>query len=73
MNDTDEIIVVDADGKYIDVDVCIDENIKLELENTFNTKDNHKDPLLASLYSQVEFLMRSLIITDSDVYNYSIN
>ena len=80
MNDTDEI--VDADGKCIDVDVCIDEKFKLELENTFNTKDNYKDALLASLYSQVEFLrelegkdllIRSLIIKDSDVYNYSIN
>ena len=53
------------------------------IDCTLNTKDNFKDALLAALYSQVEFLrnelneknllIRTLIIRESDVYNYPVD
>ena len=60
-----------------------DENIQIEHTPIFNSTESYKDALLASLYSQVEFLrneleeknllIRTLIIKESDVYNYDAN
>ena len=53
------------------------------IDCTLNAKDNYKDALLAALFSQVEFLrnelneknllIRTLIIRESDVYNYPVD
>ena len=58
-------------------------SISSTIDCTLNTQDNYKDALLAALYSQVEFLrnelneknllIRTLIIRESDVYNYPTN
>ena len=78
-NITDEdLIIMDKQGKNIII--SSDTELELDTKCICNTND-YKDALLASLYSQVEFLkteldeinllMRPLIIKESDVYTYS--
>ena len=78
-NITDEdLIRIDKQGKNIII--SSDTELEVDTKCICNTND-YKDALLASLYSQVEFLknelddkdllIRTLIIKESDVYTYS--
>ena len=74
-SDSGDVIYIDERGKHLDVKV--DEHLLLQHENPLDTQEDFKNTLLASLYSQVEFLrneieeknllIRSLIIRDSDM------
>lgn len=76
-NISSDLIYIDARGKLLDGNVS--ENIEIDHVPTLNTQENFKDALLASLYSQVEFLrseieeknllIHTLIIRDSDIYD----
>ena len=71
-----ELRFVDSGGKQINI--TSDNDIDIITENTSDSNNSYKDALLASLYSQVEFLrneieeknllIRTLIIK-SDIYN----
>ena len=72
-----ELCFVVSGGKQINI--TSDDDIDIITENAFNSNNSYIDALLASLYSQVEFLrneiegknllIRTLIIKESDVYN----
>ena len=72
----DDLFIIDASGK----EVKITEEIKINVEPKLDfCIDNYKNALLASLYSQLDFLkkeldeknllVRTLIIKEADVYN----
>ena len=73
--DNNNITFVDATGKHVN----INSDTELNVINAEVDTSNYKDSLLASLYSQVEFLrheleeknilIRTLIIRDKDHYN----
>ena len=62
------------------MDINDDEEIVSKHGIDININKNYKDALLASLYSQIEFLrkeleeknllIRTLLINEGDVYNY---
>ena len=73
-----EIFKIDANG----TEVKLTEEINIEVEpKPVNCMQHYKDALLASLYSQLEFLknelegknllIRTLIIKEADAYNYN--
>ena len=74
----DDLFIIDASGK----EVKVTEEIKINVEPKLDfCMDNYKNALLASLYSQLDFLkneldekklvVRTLIIKEADVYNYN--
>ena len=56
-NDDDCVILFVNSGK----DIKINQDLSLPIITEFDTRENFKDVLLASLYSQVEFLRSELI------------
>ena len=77
-DDDGELFTIDANG----TEVMVNEEINIEMEpKPVNCMENYKDALLASLYSQVDFLknelqeknllIRTLIIKDADVHDYN--
>ena len=74
----DDLFIIDASGKEVKVNEEININVEPKLDFCM---DNYKDALLASLYSQLDFLkneldeknllIRTLIIKEADVYNYN--
>ena len=53
-DENSSVYFIDSSGKQVTINV--DDNIQIEKSPVFNPDESFKDSLLASLYSQVEFL-----------------